>query len=94
MQSIGFLLLLITAPFLVANAHYGHSHQREASVPELGVLFQGNQRFKEKMQTENPTLLTDLTENGQGILACFCLLRQRLKRVIDRTGVHVHWMLG
>lgn len=65
MQSIGFLLLLITAPFLVANAHYGHSHQREASVPELGVLFQGNQRFKEKMQTENPTLLTDLTENGQ-----------------------------
>ncbi len=94
MQSIGFLLLLITAPVLVANAHFGHSHQREANVPELGVLFQGNQRFKEKMQTENPTLLTDLTENGQGILACICLLRQRLKRVIDRTGVHVHWMLG
>ncbi|KAK0238046.1 carbonic anhydrase [Armillaria nabsnona] len=65
MQSIGFLLLLITAPVLVVNAHFGHSHQREANVPELGVLFQGNQRFKEKMQTENPTLLTDLTENGQ-----------------------------
>ncbi|KAK0480660.1 carbonic anhydrase [Armillaria novae-zelandiae] len=65
MQSCVFLLWLIAAPFLVANAHFGHSHRREANAPELGVLFQGNQQFKEKMQTESPTLLTDLTENGQ-----------------------------
>ncbi|PBK67464.1 carbonic anhydrase [Armillaria solidipes] len=65
MQSIGFLFLFIAAPVLIANAHFGHSHRREANAPELGVLFQGNQQFKEKIQTENPALLTDLTENGQ-----------------------------
>ncbi|KAK0192689.1 hypothetical protein F5146DRAFT_514972 [Armillaria mellea] len=76
MQGISFLLWLIAAPILVTNAHLGHSHRREANAPELGVLFQGNQQFKEKMQTESPTLLADLTENGQGKLACICLLRQ------------------
>lgn len=65
MQGIGFLLWLIVAPVLVVNAHFAHLYRRHVDTPELGVLFQGNQQFKTKMQTENPTLLAHLTENGQ-----------------------------
>lgn len=39
---------------------------KRAEAPELNVLFEGNKKYRETVEAENPGLLKKLSDDGQG----------------------------
>ncbi len=60
------VLFLGLASLVHAHAGHHHVHRRQEAGSGLQTLFDGNARFVSKIQSANPTLLADLTANGQG----------------------------